>query len=159
MSQWTHVAGVVRIDALIMDIPDMEEPTKEFDGFYAGALTHDGMVAKVQKCFGNTVSYGDPHEKWDACTVPCGREGSLKYSISHVDDTCHLAWGVVTIWGDLRNYDSPDEIFAWLKKATEKLSIRQMAVVIDVESVGTWFITMQDDSPHMRQVGKEQSCS
>ena len=121
MSQWTHVSGLIRIDA----IPEIDGTTAQ----------------KIINSFGNTCEYDDIPTVWDACTVPCGSEGSLDYSIKHTGDNHSLAWGEVSIWGDLRDYEDYTAIYEWVKKACEPFMIRSCVVKIDVEYKGTYIIT------------------
>lgn len=110
MSQWTHIAGIVRVDAILSD------QTKTIEG-----------------CFGKTCSYSDPESAWESCTVPCGSEGSVQYRIERTGTENEMAWGCVYIWGDLRDYSDAQEIYKWLKAATKSLLIRSCVVKIDVE--------------------------
>lgn len=113
MSIWTHVSGCVRIDGL--------------------SILGDDMEAKISSAFGNTCDFDDPRETWEACTVPCGSEGSVQYKIAHTGDENDMAWGLVYIWGDLRDYSDVDEICQWIKKACADLWVRGCAVSIKVE--------------------------
>jgi len=117
MSQWTHVCGCIRFDA-IRGVPGQN-------------------IESLKKALGNTVSYGDPKEKWDACDVPCGSEGSLQYSIYENPSLSSIAAYTVSVHGDLRNYDSVDEIEKWLNRVTENWNkmIRQVVFHIRVEGI------------------------
>ena len=139
MSQWTHIAGIVRIDAIMQD--------------------HTTVKPHVKECFGNTVSFDDKSEVWDKCTVPYGSEGSLQYDIvysGHQDlegtiKTASFSWGTVQIWGDLRDYDNHEEIYKWLVKVSSKLKerhlyIRDIIVKVRVEYGKTYLITQNDDT-------------
>ena len=99
MSNWTHVAGVMRIDDLRFD----ETKMPDFD-----------------KIFGKTLRFEDDWpedlESRKDEYLPIGSEGSLEMSV-HVNEDIHsMAAYVVTIFGDLRDHDSPDEIINWFKK-------------------------------------------
>lgn len=113
MSQWTHVAGCIRIDSPpFLDVNPMRE---------------------LSQSFGNTCKFGDPQSKWNRCNVPCGSEGSVQYCIERTGDEHSMSWGVVYIWGDLRDYDSQQKIYDWLRMACAGKMIRSCAVKIDVE--------------------------
>jgi len=111
MSQWTHVAGIVRVDAL-----PFGDPTKT-----------------IESSFGKTCEYDSPESARESCTVPCGSEGSVQYCVEHTGGEHSLAWGCVYIWGDLRDYSDAQEIYKWLKTATKSLLIRSCVVKIDIE--------------------------
>jgi len=130
MSQWTHVAGIIRLDAL--------------------AFLGGNIEKELQNAFGNSVNYEDSEDKWYSCNVPCGSEGSLEYSIqktAHSDS--QLAWGVLYIWGDLRDYQDQNKIYDWVKESIGKLqsiSVRSCNVKIDVEYHGSYLVyDLMDD--------------
>jgi hypothetical protein len=116
MSQWTHVAGLIRIDAI------------EF---------LDGNIReRLKSAFGNCVEYEDDQETWDICNVPCGSEGSVQYKIQKTATSdSQMSWGVVYIWGDLRDYQDAESIYNWIKQSIEnwQLNVRSCSVKIDVE--------------------------
>jgi hypothetical protein len=121
MSQWTHVCGCIRIDAIVQLDGDIEK--------------------KIKEQFGNCVSYYDDESKWNACNVPCGSEGSVQYRVEKTADSdSSMSWGVVYIWGDLRNYDNHLEIFEWIVKSCDGLFVRSCAVKIDVEYKGKYLV-------------------
>lgn len=111
MSQWTHVAGAIRFDAIRLD----------------------GLPEKTPN-LGSMCSYDDPPEVWDKCTVPKGSEGSLQWKLEADPDESNMAAYVVTIWGDLRDYDSSDKIIEWIQNHTAKQQmVRQGVIEIRVE--------------------------
>lgn len=57
MSQWTHVAGVIRFDALRVVLPDDFDP---------------------RSWLGEVRTFDQPDVQTD---IPCGSEGSLQYSV------------------------------------------------------------------------------
>lgn len=99
MSQWTHVNGSIRIDGLEI-IPGADEKS-------------------IKALMGRMVFYADSQKKWDACTVPCGSEGSLHYVPIKAGSGIVL-WTVV-IWGDLRDYDNVEEIKEWFTGIVDSL--------------------------------------
>jgi hypothetical protein len=120
MSQWTHVSGLIRIDA----IPSVDGTT----------------ITKVENRFGKTCTYDDDSATWDACTVPSGSEGSLQYEVK-VTGEDSLRWGIVSVWGDLRDYEDYTAIYEWVKKSCKPFMIRSCMIKIDVEYKGTYIIT------------------
>lgn len=107
MSQWTHVAGVIRFDDL--------------------------MNTSGRPDLGNTCNFDSSEEAWDRCSVPCGSEGSLQHSMWINPEPNHLAAYVCTFWGDLRDYSNEQEIVDYFKRITKGRLIRQGCFLIDVE--------------------------
>ena len=123
MSNWTHVAGIIRIDDFRMndEIPDFE------------------------KIFGKTVRFDDP---WfpEGETLPMGSEGSLKMSVCINPNPHELSAYAVSIFGDLRDHDNPEEIVNWFKEKCKKVNeefcgVRNACIVVENEWNGTatWF--------------------
>ena len=121
MSQWTHIAGLIRVDDLVLS--PLDNPKE-----------------KIARAFGNTAKYESSKETWDKCNVPYGSEGSVQYQIERTGSNNELAWGVVFIWGDLRNYSGANEIYDWLVNACKDLMIRSCIVKIDIEYVSSWIV-------------------
>jgi len=141
MSQWTHVAGVVRVDGM---------------GMVLGMTPIDEEQA-IEKVMGKTVSYDSPKEEWDKCTVPCGSEGSLQYKVDIHGTRSSLYRGTVTIWGDLRDYDNVNELVSWFKKVIGSFNIskdfpfgiRDAVMSIDVEGSSNRVICYWNDKELM----------
>ena len=125
MSQWTHVAGIIRVDGM---------------GSLLGMTSPDEKQA-IEKVIGKTTDFISSYEEYDECTVPCGSEGSLQYKVDIHGGNSSLYRGAVTIWGDLRDYDNTNEIVSWFKKTLESFNIskefpfgvRDAVISIDVE--------------------------
>lgn len=128
MSQWTHVAGCIRVDGLELIGEDVE--------------------GDIKSAFGTSCTYEDLMNGNDYCTIPCGSEGSVQYRIEKTGQPNWVAWGGIYIWGDLRSYNNVDEIYNWIKNACSKLSIRQCSVLVEVESDKRYLIydKFNDDS-------------
>ena len=118
MSIWTHVAGIVRID----DVRFLSQT--------------DWLVY-----FGKECLFSDSSETWiDAEQhpdqyLPMGSEGSLQSSIWINPDENSLAAYTVMIFGDLRDYNTPEAILNWFKKKLEDvdISVRQAVITIECE--------------------------
>lgn len=131
MSNWSHVSSVIRIDAFRFDdeLPDF-----------------DSLIGKE-------LNYHDPTEKWEDAEkfpneyLPMGSEGSLCKSIWINPDVSCLAAYTVTIFGDLRNHDDPDEIITWFKELCSKLSVRDAIIKVanEVNGTRTWVYTDEED--------------
>lgn len=112
MSIWTHVAGVIRVDWL-----------RIFD---------DDGKAEIEKIIGKPCLYNDWYPE---TTIPCGSEGSLEYSIHENPNKHALAAYVVSIWGDLRDYDNVDAIGEWFKDICVKCgAVRNAVIQIECEN-------------------------
>lgn len=115
MSNWTHVAGIIRIDDFRFG--DFTEP--DWD-----------------KIFGKELRYEDGYDKWEEAEdypehfMPLGSEGSLSKSIwVNPDKSCATAY-TVSIFGDLRDYDDLDGIINWFKEKCGMLNTRQATIVV-----------------------------
>lgn len=115
MSQWTHVAGIIRFDALrILGMPaQVNQNPSEF--------------------MGNTFEYEDDAETWNACTVPRGSEGSLQYVVWVNPHPTALSAYTVTVFGDLRDYDDEAEIISYFRGVVEGRLVRQATFEVAVE--------------------------
>jgi hypothetical protein len=89
MSQWTSITGALRLDGVPNMMPNC-------------------TVESIKKLLGHTCGFDSPSEGWKVCTVPCGSEGSIQYLVHEYSDG--LPWVVVTIWGDLRDFGSGEQI-------------------------------------------------
>lgn len=117
MSNWTHVAAIARIDDLRFDesIPDFEE------------------------IFGRTLDSEDPLSKWEEARehpekfLPMGSEGSLNMSVWVNPDESYVAAYTVSIFGDLRDHDNPQEIVDWFVKkvSDDDLMVRNACIVAE----------------------------
>jgi len=123
MSTWTHIAATIRYDAL--RIPGM--PSMKPD-------------------LGKTCSFDSTESEWDACNVPCGSEGSLQHSLWVNPNVTHMAAYVVTIWGDLRDYQDVEEVIDYLKRITgKKMLVRGGVAQIEVSYAGTVVLHYEDE--------------
>lgn len=129
MSQWTHICGCIRYDALRMTgIPF-------------------ATIEEIKKLIGNTVKFGDEKEKWDACNVPCGSEGSIQFIFWSNPELSSLTAFTVAIFGDLRDFglEGISEIKDWFNRVikAEGLMVRSAILKIDVE--GSESIILQNE--------------
>jgi len=110
MSQWTHVNGSIRIDAI------------------------RGLVPfKLQ--LGNRELWATPKETIYDFDVPRGSEGSLDYHLWMNSSESSIAACTLNIFGDLRDFGANDTpaIFDYLNRVTKGQMVRQGFVEIDVE--------------------------
>ena len=119
MSQWTHVCGCIRYNALRM----VGMPYATLD--------------EIKKLVGNTVSFDDPEEKWDKCNVPCGSEGSIQFVFWANPSLNALDAFMVAVFGDLRDFGKEDapNIKEWFERVTtgKGVMIRNAIVEICIE--------------------------
>ena len=132
MSNWTHVAGIIRVDGLRIgaDI----EPDWDI-------------------ILGKELHYEDGYCMWEEAEnhpgrfLPLGSEGSLTKSIwTNPDKSCIAAY-TVSIFGDLRDHDDPDAIIEWFKSKCSEMYVRQAAITVKNEWNGmrTWSIDDEDE--------------
>lgn len=125
MSQWTHVNASFRLNSI-------------------GRYDDEELI----NIFGKSVGFWDMDkieydENWEVADkekyLPMGSEGSLKMSIWHNPDTSCMASTTVSVFGDLRDYNSFDEIEEWFNRCCDafgNFGIRQAVCQVDVEFCG-----------------------
>ena len=69
--------------------------------------------------------------------LPMGSEGTLKMMVWTSPDPSDMARYTVSIFGDLRDHDSPQEIVDWFKDKIKDLWIRQATITVENECNGT----------------------
>lgn len=117
MSNWTHVAGIIRVDGL-------------------SKIDFDEIIGK--ECL-----FESPEEVWDDMEehpdnyLPMGSEGSLQKIIWENPDKNCLASYTVSIFGDLRDHYSTSDIIEWFKKKCELLWVRNAVITATNEAYGT----------------------
>lgn len=124
MSNWTHVAGIVRVDCIhdFMDEPDFTD------------------------IFGKEIQFDSSNEEWEDYVMhpekylPAGSEGSLTMHVWANPDLSNVDAYTVSIFGDLRDHDSPDEIIEWFKEKCAKLIVRNACITAENEwnGVRSW---------------------
>ena len=123
MSNWTHVAGVVRIDDLRFD-----DETPDFDEMFGKELSYDS---------GDYDDYDKHPEQY----MPCGSEGTLEKSVWINPKTNCLAAYTISIFGDFRDHDDTHSIVKWfsdkLNEISEDYIIRQATITVENEWCGT----------------------
>ena len=122
MSNWTHVAGIVRVDHL--------------RGLF-------GPDPDFKKLFGKELRYEDSSDRWDYAEehqdefLPIGSEGSLTMTVWENPSMNDMTAYTVSIFGDLRDHDNPDEIVNWFKEKCSKLWVRNACITVHNEWSGT----------------------
>jgi hypothetical protein len=132
MSLWTHATGVIRVDGL--PFSPFEQYTVEKLAEFIGESFPFKKIHKIATdAYNNDEPYINP---LDNCTLPYGSEGSVDYVIHEYNTG--MPWAVVTFWGDLRDYDSPEEVIDWAKNLLDKLEssdyyVRQFCFTVSNE--------------------------
>lgn len=147
MSVWTHVTGTIRVDGIAFHLglendneisinPPLDLGVQTIREEYPHNATKKEMDAYYKRA----------EENWKASQdsgIPMGSEGSL-----------HWEWvpnmGMYVISGDLRDYETAEPIYEWLKELKTKfdnsqLFLRQIAVQVDVEGKTPVFIGLEYD--------------
>lgn len=128
MSNWTHVAGIVRVDCLhgLQTEPDFDQ------------------------VFGKELHFESPEEEWDDwyshpdAYLPAGSEGSLTKSVWANPDRSHMAAYTVSIFGDLRDHENPDNIVKWFREKCSMLDVRDACITVTNELNGTRFWSSEE---------------
>lgn len=120
MSNWTHVAAIVRVDRF-------RERLCEVD---------------FTKVFGRELKWNSPESLWAESDehperfLPMGSEGSLQMSVYENPEIGHLDAYAVSVFGDLRDHDNPDQIIDWFKGKLNGLIVRSACIVAENECNG-----------------------
>lgn len=131
MSNWTHVAGIIRIDDFRSD-----NETLDFD-----------------KIIGKECTFESPNEVWEdmernPCDyLPMGSEGSLRKSVWINPNKDCLAAYTISIFGDLRDHDDADGIIKWFREKCNNSGfiIRQAVITVGNERYGTKTYVYSED--------------
>jgi hypothetical protein len=105
----------------------------------------------------------------DNSPVPFGTEGSIQYEIvkTRSDDgilSHSLYWGHIAIYGDLRDFDNPQEIYDWLVNSLatindDGLGFRDVIVSIEVERIEQYIIFLDPGEQKLRMAkGEAKIC-
>lgn len=129
MSNWTHVAGIMWLDCI-----------RAF-----------GEDPDFDKVIGKECLWESPSSVWRDCEshaedyLPMGSEGSLYKNVWINPCKSEIPSFAVSVFGDLRDHDSPDEIIDWFKekcRSVEKFHCYVRNAVITAENeingIRTW---------------------
>lgn len=126
MSNWTHVAGIIRVD---------------------GIIESSDMGNEIKRIIGKEVHFDSSMDEWNDFDrnpeeyLPCGSEGTLRMTLWENPNKSSMAAYTVSIFGDLRDHDSPTEIIKWFRGRVLMLDciscgVRNACVVADNEYYG-----------------------
>ena len=127
MSNWTHVAAVVRVDSIFAD--------------------RHALGGIATQAFGKPCLWESPMSVWeDQKKHPyeylyMGSEGSLNMVVNEEADTSSICLGTITIFGDLRDTNSAEDVVVWFKECLDKLDknafVRQAVITAQNEQNDT----------------------
>ena len=123
MSNWSHVAGVIRIDSLRLDKNENQN------------MVFDKLIGR-ECLWESDKSVWEDLEMNPSSFMPFGSEGTLKKFIWANPDRCSVAAYTVTIFGDLRDHDDPSEIINWFSKICDKFWVRNAVITACNEQNG-----------------------
>lgn len=129
MSTWTHVAATFRVDGL-RPLGDGEPDWDAVLGRETYEPRDYDILGEERRWYRESVTDAEEHP--DAY-MPFGSEGSLHRSVWVNPDESHMAAYVVTVFGDLRDYDDVEAIRKWFAKVCGRCLVRQAVcdVVVD----------------------------
>jgi hypothetical protein len=125
MSNWTHVAGIIRVDDI--------------------RVFSTGEEINWDKIFGKECHFDSDESIWkDYCNnpelyLPSGSEGTLTKSVWVNPKLNDVAAYTISVFGDLRDHDNPKEIIKWFKEVIKKheLWVRNAVITAENEWYGT----------------------
>ena len=120
MSNWTHVAGIIRVDSIRFLDGDID-----FDKEIGKECTWDSKD-EVWKEF----------EEYPERFMPAGSEGTLRKVVWDNPNKSSMAAYTISIFGDLRDHDYPDEIVAWFRDICEEFNVRNATITVYNELYG-----------------------
>lgn len=123
MSNWTHVAGIIRVDRIRVD-----GDTTELD--FDEILGKECLWNSSRKVWDDALKNPDKY-------MPMGSEGSLQKSVWVNPNKDHVASYAVSIFGDLRDHDSISEIIDWFIEKCNLLWVRSAVITVENELHGT----------------------
>ncbi len=122
MSDWTHVAGIIRVDYIRFD------SSSEID---------------FDKILGKECLWDSPSNVWKDAEenpekyLPMGSEGSLNKIVWENPDKSCLDSYTISIFGDLRDHHSTSDIIEWFKEKCKSFCVRNAVITVENECCGT----------------------
>lgn len=127
VSSWTHVAAVFRINRprVGMEGPSINGYVKPSWDRITGKVIHysDWLMYDTYEYERAERDYREYH-KHPNRFIPTGSEGSLQRLV-HVQRSGNAVTYVLTVYGDLRDYDDAEAIHEWFDNVCERCSIWQ----------------------------------
>lgn len=131
MSNWTHVAGIIRIDSM---------------RYFENDLNFDDIFGK-ECLFESSEETWNELYKYPERFLPSGSEGTLQKSVWINKNKSFCAAYTVSIFGDLRDHDNPQEIIDWFERLINEndLWVRNAVITVENEWNGTMTWTWMGD--------------
>lgn len=131
MSNWTHVAGIIRVDSI---------------KFLGGDIDFDREIGK-ECTWDSEDEVWKEFEEYPERFMPAGSEGTLRKVVWDNPNKSSMAAYTVSIFGDLRDHDNPDEIIEWFKDICEKFMVRNATITVYNELNGkrSWDYCYDDE--------------
>lgn len=150
MSIWGHIAGIIRVDGMSLSLTDDRAVVPTKAPVDIGIMTPDYEYDDIPKTREQAALYYKELERqWQAAQdsgIPMGSEGSITWEwLAHKRGDTQYD-GRYVISGDLRDYDSAEPVFEWVKKVVEKINnesgiwVRQVAIQVEIEGQAPIFI-------------------
>ena len=141
VSQWTHIAGIIRLDS-ILDLIVKPEYRQQLEPQMPNQPTH------IKPCLERDL--------------PLGSEGPVKYDIlkTRNEESGSIVWGHVAIWGDLRDYNEAATIHRWVDGVCQRLIgakfvIRDVVMSINVEGKENLLLAWHHEEERIRIVSEK----
>lgn len=142
MSVWTHVAAIFRVDGLKVgrDGPKINGYVKpDWDKVTGKAIYECDWLTDDDYELQRLHRSWEEYEKDPELFMPAGSEGSLQRAVWVNPDRSCAARYVVTVFGDLRDYEDHEAIKEWFEKVCERCYVRQAVCNCDVSGdMHTW---------------------
>ena len=122
MSNWAHVAGIIRIDGF-----KDKETVHHFDALLGKEIHWDSSSREEWKF---AMEHKDLY-------LPMGSEGSLYKHIWKNPNKNSYTRYTVSIFGDLRDYWGSEKIIEWFQAICQKFHIRQATITVREDYAGT----------------------
>lgn len=145
MSAWMHVAAVFRIDG----IRDRKGGMRDRWDEVTGRTIHDGdWITEDSYERRRMEEDWKEYDKHPDRFVPTGSEGSLQRLVWVNPNSSCMARYTVTVFGDLRDYESFDRVKEWFHETCRKCYVRQAVCncVADGVGVKTWTVEWDSES-------------
>lgn len=108
----THITGTLRVDGYA----GVNEP--QWDNLFRSAHWREPT-------------------SFDKCNMPCGKEGSIQYSVKVNDDPNDTARYIVTFWGDLVEFGNENDVYNvyyWFQRVVKKLDLIRQGILLVSDS-------------------------